>query len=251
MRRLLAIAAFALLLAVPLWAQHGGGHASGGHGGAFAGHGGFSGHAGGGHAIGGGHSSPSMGARGFSRGGSFHQPSFNRPSFRQPGFSSRNFHHRGPRIRTFGFGNCFGCRRWGYGYPWYGAYYDPYWWWDSGSSYDEDREREIEQANEMNSRSLEEQRMRDQQDQDLYAPRDAQPRETASTEVPGPATVLVFRDQHKQEIQNYAIVGRTLWHFAPQRTEKISLSQLDIPATTRANDERGVDFKVPATGEGQ
>jgi len=66
-----------------------------------------------------------------------------------------------------------------------------------------------------------------------------------------PATVLVFRDQHRQEIQNYAIVGQTLWTFAPQRTQKIPLSELDIPATQKANDERGVDFRLPAAREGQ
>ena len=39
--------------------------------------------------------------------------------------------------------NCFGFRCRGFGYPWaYGGYYDPYWWWDSGSSYDEDYERD-------------------------------------------------------------------------------------------------------------
>ena len=34
--------------------------------------------------------------------------------------------------------------------------------------------------------------------------------------------VLVFRDQHKQEVRNYAIVGQTLWNFASQRTRKDS-----------------------------
>ena len=60
-----------------------------------------------------------------------------------------------------------------------------------------------------------------------------------------PATVLVFRDQHQKEIQNYAIVGQTLWNFAPQHTEKIPLSELDLAATTKANDDRGVTFRVP------
>jgi len=69
--------------------------------------------------------------------------------------------------------------------------------------------------------------------------------------IPLPATVLVFRDQHKQEIQNYAIVGQTLWNFSPQHTEKIPLSQIDLPATTKANDERGVDFRLPGANEGQ
>ena len=30
-----------------------------------------------------------------------------------------------------------------------------------------------------------------------------------------PATVLVFRDEHKQEVQNYAIVGQTAVELQP------------------------------------
>jgi hypothetical protein len=63
--------------------------------------------------------------------------------------------------------------------------------------------------------------------------------------------VLVFRDQHKEEVQNYAIIGETLWTFAPQHTQRIPLSALDIPATEKANDERGVTFRIPGSGEGQ
>jgi hypothetical protein len=93
--------------------------------------------------------------------------------------------------------------------------------------------------------------MRQQSDQDVYAnSAPAQPREQDPVESL-PATVLVFRDQHKQEVQNYAIVGQTLWNFAPQHTQKIPLSDLDLPATTKANDERGVDFRVPGAREGQ
>ena len=66
-----------------------------------------------------------------------------------------------------------------------------------------------------------------------------------------PATVIVFRDQHKEEIQNYAIIGQTLWDFAPQHTQKIPLSDLDIPATTKANEDRGVNFNIPGSNEGQ
>jgi hypothetical protein len=64
-------------------------------------------------------------------------------------------------------------------------------------------------------------------------------------------TVLVFRNQHKQDVENYAIVDNTLWDFAPQQTVKIPLSELDIPATIRANQERGVTFSVPDTDEDQ
>ena len=57
--------------------------------------------------------------------------------------------------------------------------------------------------------------------------------------------MLVFRDKHTQEVQNYAIVGGTLWIFSEQRATKLPLSWLDIEATTKANDDRGVDFQVP------
>ncbi len=107
----------------------------------------------------------------------------------------------------------------------------------------------------MNEQSLEQQRMREQGDQDLYGPWAPQPprehREHEELNEAAPATVLVFRDEHKQEIHNYAIVGQTLWNFNPQHTQKIPLSDLDLPATTKANDERGVSFHVPGANEAQ
>jgi len=58
-------------------------------------------------------------------------------------------------------------------------------------------------------------------------------------------TELVFRDKHVEEVQNYAIVGQTLWILSGQRARKIPLTELDIPATKKANDNRGVDFQLP------
>ncbi|HME57460.1 MAG TPA: hypothetical protein VKF63_03920, partial [Terracidiphilus sp.] len=60
------------------------------------------------------------------------------------------------------------------------------------------------------------------------------------------ATVLVFRDRHSEEIQNYAIVGKTLWVFTEQRARKIPIAELNVPATTKANEARGIDFRLPA-----
>jgi len=174
--------------------------------------------------------------------------------FRGDRFRRDHERDRDRRFRDFGFRNCFG---WNCGWPgWYAGYYDPWldsWWWDSHSSYDEDRSREIQAANEMNQQSLEDQRARREEDQDVYARSDAAPqgREAGRTDDPTPATVLVFRDQHRQEVQNYAIVGQTLWAFGPSRTQKIPLADLDLQATVKANDDRGVDFRVPETGEGQ
>src|SRR5580704_8027741 len=58
------------------------------------------------------------------------------------------------------------------------------------------------------------------------------------------ATVLVFRDGHKQEVSNYAIMGQTVYVF-DNRTQKIALTDLDVAATVKLNDDRGVDFHVP------
>ncbi len=275
MHRPLLIPALVLLLtALPLLAQHGGGgHASaGGHGG-FASHGSFGG---GGHAFGGAHagsgfSGHSSAPRSFS-GRSFSGPSFSGRSFSGRSLSGRPLAGRnyargsvnrgtrrygrsgtGLRIRTYGYGNrCLGypCRG-GYGYPWgyYGGY-DPYWWGDSGPSYDQDQQDQVGLAEEMNQQSLAEQQMRQQSDPNASAQPAPRPHQPERTEAVSP-TVLIFRDQHKQEVQNYAIVGQTLWNFAPQRTEKIPLSDLDIPATTKVNEDRGVSFRLPAGQEGQ
>jgi hypothetical protein len=62
---------------------------------------------------------------------------------------------------------------------------------------------------------------------------------------PQSTTVLVFRDKHTQEVHNYAVVGQTLWIFTERRAMKLPLTSLDIPATTEANQDRGVDFRLP------
>jgi hypothetical protein len=58
--------------------------------------------------------------------------------------------------------------------------------------------------------------------------------------------VLIFRDKHQEEIENYAIVGKTLWILDQDRARKIPLAQIDIAATNQANANRGVDFAIPA-----
>jgi hypothetical protein len=252
MRRLMTLALFGILAAsVPLAAQRGGGHGSvGGHGG-FAGHSGFSG--GGGHSAGGHAFSGARGGAGFAPRSSSRSRSFRTANSR--GFASRNFNHRrnsgvGLRLRTRGFrNNCFGfgC---GWGYPYLGGGVDPYWW--DSSSYDDDQQNQNGLANEMNPQSQDQQGMREQGDPDMYA-RSAppfRPHQPEHTD-PGTPTVLIFRDQHKQEVENYAIVGQTLWTFSPQLTKKIPLSDLDLPATTKANEDRGVDFRLPGVNEGQ
>jgi len=58
-------------------------------------------------------------------------------------------------------------------------------------------------------------------------------------------TILVFRDGHRSEVRNYAIVGKTLWAFTEQRARKIPVSDLDVEATRKVNAEHGVEFRFP------
>jgi hypothetical protein len=251
MRRLTAIAAFFLgvsLVPVYVCAQRG----AGGHGG-----GGF---AGGGHASVAAHAGFS-GHSGFSSGAGFggsHVSSFSGSHFSS---GTHNYGHYGYNNgRYYGYGYRRSPYFYSYyGYPYYG-YYDPWWnawWWDNGSSsYDEDSMNQRQMAAEMNQQNLEEQdwlRQRNYQDQDAYA-RPQRPAQPAAAAQPqnDPATVLVFRDQQKREIHNYAIADGIVYNFTASRTEKIPLAVIDIPATIKANDDRGVEFHLPPPpSEGQ
>jgi len=61
---------------------------------------------------------------------------------------------------------------------------------------------------------------------------------------PGEPVVLVFHNGRKQEVTNYAIMGDSLYVF-DQGRKKIALADLDIPATVKANDDRGQEFRMP------
>jgi hypothetical protein len=58
-------------------------------------------------------------------------------------------------------------------------------------------------------------------------------------------TILVFRDGRRSEIQNYAIVGQTLWMLTEQRARRVPISDLDVEATRKLNADRGVEFRTP------
>lgn len=75
----------------------------------------------------------------------------------------------------------------------------------------------------------------------------APPAPAAAPEPPQdqPQTVLVFKDGHQLEVQNYAIVGSTLYDLTPGRNHKIAVADLDLAATAKQNDDRGIDFELP------
>jgi hypothetical protein len=57
--------------------------------------------------------------------------------------------------------------------------------------------------------------------------------------------VLIFKDGHRIEIQNYAIVGQTLWVLDQSNSTKLPLSDLDLNATQVENRARGLRFPLP------
>jgi hypothetical protein len=60
-----------------------------------------------------------------------------------------------------------------------------------------------------------------------------------------PSTILVFRDGHTTEVRNYAIVGDALFDFSTGVRHKVDLSNLDLSATQKQNEDRGIDFRLP------
>jgi hypothetical protein len=101
-----------------------------------------------------------------------------------------------------------------------------------------DLAREIDQLRDEVERLREEQASREQARQAALQPRPPVEEKT-------PTTILVFRDGRRSEIQNYAIVGQTLWVFTERRAHKMPVADLDLEATKNVNDDRDVEFRLP------
>ncbi len=259
MRRTLTVVLLTFFLTLPLCAQRGGGHG----GGSMGGRGGSVGSRSGGSSFG------SHGGMGFRGGGAGFGRGAGRP-FRGGGVTfgagrgfRGGFRFRGNRgFRGFGDRRSFrNSRRFFYPYsyvypyfyyPWYPlSFYDDfdygyapsepaydYGYGSGGDYYPPDY-------------GLNEQ-MR-QQGLGIYAqPRAATP---APSQPPAavvqqperamPPTVLIYLDGRRVEVRNYAIVGQTLWTFTERAANKVPLSDLNLDATRKANEERGVEFIVP------
>ena len=63
-------------------------------------------------------------------------------------------------------------------------------------------------------------------------------------------TILIFKDGHKLQIGNYAIVGSNLYDLTPGRRQRVALADLDLDATQKANDDEGNDFRLPQLPDG-
>ena len=71
----------------------------------------------------------------------------------------------------------------------------------------------------------------------------------APAEPPAPATVLVLRNGKQVETTNYAVMDQTLWNFSAHPLQKIPLASIDVPASQKANSERGIDFSLSSDSE--
>ena len=116
--------------------------------------------------------------------------------------------------------------------------------------YDEGRAAEQERLERESAREVRAARLREDR---ASEPREAAAKPevefTASAPAIEPKTVLVFRDGHNEEVTNYAIVGDQMFDFTSGK-RRIAISDLDLAATTKANDARGMDFCLPVAQAG-
>jgi hypothetical protein len=99
---------------------------------------------------------------------------------------------------------------------------------------------EVELAYEVGRLSQEIEQLRQQQSSNSL------PLVSPAPEPPPVPTTLIFRDGRRIEIQNYVIVGQTLWVVDERTSTKIDISDLDLDATQKENRGRGVRFPLPA-----
>ncbi len=68
-----------------------------------------------------------------------------------------------------------------------------------------------------------------------------------------PATVIIYRDGHREDVADYAIVGTVMYaHLTAEMAgglHNIQISALDVAATVRVNRENGVGFVLPRANE--
>lgn len=272
----LTVALSAALVATPMWAQRGGGA---GHGGGFGGGHGFAGgaHVGGfggargfagGTVVRGG--MPGYRGYGYGRGPIF--STYPRGGWNGYGWNGYGYGGRGryPGRYPYGYN----------GYPWWGGYYAgwyPWWGWGGIGWYDLDNYDDFDYYDYPPNYSSNYAPPTYPSDVYLapssggYAP-NAYEQGEAQGEIqqlqsevsqlqsqqenrsPGPElqeihsnTILVYKDGRKQEVQNYAIVGKTLWIMNENKATKVPLSELNLPVTERDNEDRGIEFYVPST----
>ncbi len=72
---------------------------------------------------------------------------------------------------------------------------------------------------------------------------------SVTAEAPTDPTILVFKDGHQLEVQNYAVISQTLYDLTLGHRRKIALAELNLPETERLNEDRGVLFELPPSSQ--
>ena len=77
------------------------------------------------------------------------------------------------------------------------------------------------------------------------------PSSQSASAKPMPAAVLVYLDGHSEEISSYSIIDRVMYtkadyYSSGSWTRTIQIADLDIPATLKQNQQRGVKFDLPS-----
>jgi len=77
------------------------------------------------------------------------------------------------------------------------------------------------------------------------------PQVSAATAKEMPPAVLVYRDGHTEELTSYSIIGNAIYTKADYWssglwTRTIQIADLDVPATLKQNQQRGVKFELPS-----
>jgi len=106
-------------------------------------------------------------------------------------------------------------------------------------------QNETELAYEVGRLSAEVEQLRMQQASRQPSPAPPVPNSAPQAAHSATPTVLVFKDGHRLEVENYAIAGQTLWVLDEHLLTRYSLSELDLDATRKENQERGIRFRIP------
>ena len=100
--------------------------------------------------------------------------------------------------------------------------------------------------NEVNRLADEVQELRQERESRATPPQPApQPQQQAKLQQEDLPVILVFLDKRIQEVKNYAVANEMLVVLDGNRKKKYPLADIDLAATMKLNDERGVDFEVP------
>jgi hypothetical protein len=109
-----------------------------------------------------------------------------------------------------------------------------------GEHYTDSREAERRRAKAESEEERQAAEEREKRAQEEKSRTEAKPEEQE------PATVLVFKDGHHQDVSSYAISGEVIYDLGHGRARKILLADLDLAATIKLNDQLGNDFRLPS-----